>query len=72
MRESGLTEPIVRVKELMEPRKRKRGHELKRPVFITGKHEVAVEWSSSFKTAVEAKYLRRKKSRALWGKEIKP
>ena len=64
LRESDFPEPIVRVKELMEPMKRKRGHKLKRPIFIPGKHEGVVEWSPSLNTAVDAKDLRRRKFRA--------
>ena len=65
MRESAIPKPIVRVKELMEPRKRKRGHKLKRPIFMPGKHEVAVKWSPFLKTAIEAEELLREKFRAL-------
>ena len=55
----------LRESDLPEPRKRIRGQKLKRPILITGKHEVAFEWSPSLETAVEAKGLRRRKFRAL-------
>ena len=57
--------PKERMKELMEPRKRKKGQGLKRPIFMTQEQQVVKEWTPTMKMANGARDLIRKIFRAL-------